>query len=97
MEAAGHHDVAVINLSGAYLSADMDDEEAVLVLRGPLAELMALTEPQVYRKFVTVDSNGRQIFYVKLQKAFYGLLKSALLFYCKFWGDLHVKDFTINS
>ena len=97
MEAAEHRDVAVVDLPGAYLSADMDDEEEVLmVLRGPLAELMALTAPQVYRKFVTVDANGRQILYVKLQKALYGLLKSALLFYRKLWGDLHAKGFTIN-
>ena len=75
----------------------MDDKEEVLmVLRAPLAELMALTAPQVYSKFVTIDANGRQILYVKVQKALYGLLKSALLFYRKLWGDLHAKGFTIN-
>ena len=75
----------------------MDDKEEVfMVICGPLTELMALTAPQVYCKCVTVDNNGRQILYVKLQKALYGLLKSTLLFYRKLWGNLHVKGFTIN-
>ena len=34
--------------------------------------------------------------YVKLQKVLYGLLKSALLFYRKLWGDLYTKGFTTN-
>ena len=97
MEAAEGRNVDVVDLPDVYLSADMDNEEEVLVvIRGPLAKLMALTAPQVYRKFVTIDANGRQILYVKLQKALYGLLKSSLLFYRKLWGNLHTKGSTIN-
>ena len=49
IEAAENHNVVVVDLPNAYLSADMEHEEEVLVvLRGPLAELMALTAPQVY-------------------------------------------------
>ena len=58
IEAVKNRDIAVVVLPGAYLSADMDDKEEVLmVLRGPLANLMALIAPQVYCKFVTIDNN----------------------------------------
>ena len=40
--------VAFVDLPGTYLSADMDyTEEVIIVLRGPLANPMALTAPKV--------------------------------------------------
>ena len=79
-KAAKNLNVVVIDLPSAYLSADMDDEEEVLmVLHGPLAELIPLAAPQVYHKLVTVNNNRHQIMYIKIQKAVYGLLKSTLL------------------
>ena len=71
IEVVGNRNTAVVNLPGAYLGADMDDKEEVLVvLCGPLIELMALAAPQVYDKCAPVKNNGRQILYVKLQKAY---------------------------
>ena len=49
IEARERRHVAVVDLPGAYLSAsaNMDDEEEVLmVMRGRLAELMALAAPE---------------------------------------------------
>ena len=92
-----NRDVAIVDLPGIYLSTDMDyDEEVFMVLRGPLVDLMTLTVPEVYHKFVTIDTLGRTLLYVKLQKALYGRLKLALLFYHKLWGDIHAKGFEIN-
>ena len=97
IEAAEHRNVAVVNFPGAYLSTDKDDtEEFLMVLCVPLPELVTITFPQVYHKLFTVGNNGCQILYVKIQKALYGILKSALLFYHKFWGNLHAKSLTIN-
>ena len=96
-KAAEEGDVAVVDLPGAYLSTDMDNEEEVpMVLRAPLADLMALTTAKVNHKFATINTLGHKLLYVKLQQDLYGLLKSALLFYCKLWGNLHVKVFEIN-
>jgi hypothetical protein len=48
IEAAENRHTAVVGLPGAYLSADMDNEEEVLMaLRGDLANMMALTAPEV--------------------------------------------------
>jgi hypothetical protein len=87
IEAYEGREVAVVDIQGAYLSADMD-EEVIMPLRGRLAELMVKTAPNIYRKYITVDAKNQPILYVKLQKALYGCLQSALLFYLKFFGDI---------
>ena len=96
-EAAEQRHTPVVYLPGAYLSADMDDEEEVLmVLCGNLANIMALASPEVYRKYVAATPDGKPVLCVKLCKALYGCLKLALLFYCKLWKDLHGRGFIIN-
>ena len=65
-------------------------------MRGELAELMIKLEPKVYRKYVTWDAKGKPVLYVRLQKALYGLLRSALLFYRKFRSELEAYGFEIN-
>jgi hypothetical protein len=87
--------VVVIDVPGAFLSADMD-EEVLMTLRGRLAELMVKTAPNIYRKYITLDSNNRLVLYVLLQKALYGCLRSALLFYKKLVKDLKRKGFKLN-
>ena len=89
-------DVACIDVPGAFLHAKTD-EEILILLKGPLAEMMAMVKPQLYRKYVTYDSKGEAILYVKLNKALYGLLQSALLFYKKLMGDLVSQGFQIND
>jgi hypothetical protein len=43
-----------------------------------------------------VDRKGTAILYVKMQKAMYGLLRSALLFYKKLVAELETKGFKLN-
>ena len=40
-------DVAVVEIPGAYLSADMDDE-LHMIFRGTLAEMMVMADPALY-------------------------------------------------
>ena len=96
IEATEGRDVAVIDLPGAFLHADMD-EIVHMVLRGKLAELMVKFAPQIYRKYVTVGAKGEPVLYVTLQKALYGCLRSALLFYLKLVADLEGRGFRLNS
>jgi hypothetical protein len=97
IEAAERRKVSVVDLPGAYLSANMDNKEEVLmVMRGRLAEMMAIAAPEVYRPYVKTDPNGKAVLYVKLCKALYSCLKSALLFYKKLWTDLRDKGFALN-
>jgi hypothetical protein len=41
---------------------------------------MVQVMPNLYRKYISVNGRGTAILYVKMQKAIYGLLRSALLF-----------------
>jgi hypothetical protein len=79
--------VAIVYVPVACLTSDMD-KEVIMCLRGRLAELMVKTAPNMYRKFISLDNKGNSILYVKLQKALYGCLRSALLFYLKLVKDL---------
>ncbi len=65
-------------------------------LDGILAELMVKVAPNIYRKFITVNAKGKSVLYVQLEKAVYGMMKSALLFYRKLVADLTSLGFEIN-
>ncbi len=95
IDAKENRDVATVDNTGAYLHA-VNDHDVQMVLKGKLAELMELVAPHIYCKHITVNNKGESILYVKLHKALYGLLKSALLFYKKLSGDLKNYGFTIN-
>ena len=76
--------MAIIDLPGGFLHADLENDDQVLMaMEGRLAELMAVIEPKIHPRFVAKDNDGKKVLYVKLMKALYGLLKSALIFYKK--------------
>ena len=81
-----HPDVAIVNIPGANLSADME-EEVQLCLLVQMAYMMVRTASEVYAKYVTIQ-NGKPILYVRLLKALDRCLRSALLFYNKLVADL---------
>jgi hypothetical protein len=95
IDALEERDVACFDIPGAFLHAETD-EDVVMMLKGRMAELMVMVDPSLYRKYVTVDSRGEAIHYVQMHKALYGMLRSALLFYRKFVGDLEGDGYVIN-
>jgi hypothetical protein len=52
--------------------------------------------PHLYRKYISVDRKGVAILCVKMQKAIYGLLRSALLLYKKLDADREGDGFVNN-
>ncbi len=94
IEAKERRKKATIDIPGAFLHAD-NDEDVVMQLRGKLAELMVQIDPKLYRKYIVME-NGKKVLYVKAQKACYGLLRSSLLFYLKLKGDLEGLGFEFN-
>ena len=57
---------------------------------------MATVDPKLYRKYIVHDAKGHPELYIKVQKAIYGLLRSALLFYLKLVNDLESYGFHLN-
>jgi len=72
--------VAVTDIPGAFLHADMEDDVHML-LKGTIAELIVKLDPTLYSKYIWENKQGKPMLYVKLRKALYGTLQAALLFW----------------
>ena len=72
----------IMDAANAFLHVN-NDEDVLMLLRGNLAELMVKVDPSMYREYVTTSKKGVLMLYVKLDKAMYGMLRAALLFYKK--------------
>ena len=84
----------MVDIMGAYLSANMNDEVNV-VFGSMLVELMVEADPTLYRPFMSY-ATVQAVLYVQIQKALYDFLKSALLFYEKLLVDMEAYGFKIN-
>ena len=63
IEAIENWDVAIIDIPGTFLHADLEDDDQVLmVMEGRFAELM-----KIHWKFVAKNNNGKKVLYEKLQ------------------------------
>ncbi len=57
---------------------------------------MVKTDLKMYRKYVTIEKE-RQVLYLRLQNALYGMMKSTLLFYRKLIKELKEVSFEIHA
>ncbi|MCE2996668.1 MAG: hypothetical protein LW863_13795 [Flammeovirgaceae bacterium] len=87
--------VVTVDVPGAFMQADID-EFIVVKFEGELAQLLEKVDPASYSKYKVME-NGKEVIYAELQKALYGTLQAALLF----WKEMRqflvdVLGFTIN-
>ena len=89
--------MAVIDIPNAFVQTRLDEEDKVVMrLRGKLAELMVKVAPEIYTKYVIVNTKNETVLYVRLLNALYDIMKAALLFYKRFVQDLLSIGFVIN-
>ena len=81
------------DVRGAYLHAEMDDF-VVITLQGQIVDILCELKPE-YKKFVVYE-NGKVTLYTQLMKALYGCIKSALLWYELFTGELRDMGFKLD-
>ena len=93
IDAVEDRHVAVADITGTYINADMDDF-VLIQLTGDDVDMMCNANP-TYEPFVT-NENGRKTLFLRLKKALYGCVKSALLWYCLFRDTLQDLGFTLN-
>ena len=87
--------VTIADIPGAYLHADMPKDRTLLLkLTNELVEIMCEIDPQ-YEKEVKMEGNTK-VLYVKIVRALYGCLESALLWYEHYSKSLIEMGFTLN-
>ena len=88
--------VAIVDVTGAFLTADMD-KEVIIVLEGEFAKIMEEIYPSTYREYVSLVKNIRKVLYVQLQNVLYQCIHSNIIFYRKLKGEIEVFGFLINQ
>ena len=94
IDALEDHAVAVIDIPGAFMQADIDDE-VIIRFKGKMTELLIEVDKVLYRPYAMME-HGKTVIYVDLLKALYGTLKAARLFWEKFTTTLTTLGFQIN-
>ena len=95
IDAKEGRDVAVCDIPGAFMQADMD-ELVHIRLAGKMAELLVEIDPGTYSDYVTIE-NGEAALYLELKKALYGTLRAARLFYERLKTSLTKWGFKCNE
>ena len=74
IEACKERAVTIFDIPGEFLHTETDND-FIMVTEGPLAKLLVQVEPSLYRKYITTNSKGKLLLYVKMCKALYGMLR----------------------
>ena len=95
IDANENRDIATVDIPGAFLHADMND---VVYMRvdGEMALMLVNIAPDLYQQYIINTKHGNPVLYLCLQKALYGTLQAALLFWEKLSGILLSWDFVLN-
>ena len=95
IDAKEGRDVAIFDVPGAYLHAEFPEDKTVLMkLRDEFVDIMCNVNPE-YKKFVKVIG-GKKLLYLRVLRAIYGCIESALLWYNLFSSTLVQMGFTLN-
>ena len=88
-------DVAIFDIPGAYLHAEMPKDKVVLMkFRGQFADIMCRVNPEHSKNIVF--EKGKKVLYVKVVRAIYGCIESAMLWYNLYVTTLKDMGFTLN-
>ena len=89
-------DMATSDIPGAFFQTDDTSGSTHLKFYGMMAELLACTDPDLYRNYTDKDDKFRKIMYDECLKSLYGTLDVALLFWVKLRPDLERWGFKMN-
>jgi hypothetical protein len=86
--------VMTCDVPGAFMQVNVDEVVHVRLV-GPLAILLTKVDSMLYTKYMTTEK-GKPVLYVQLQKALYGTLSAAMLFWKDLSGHLSKDGFKPN-
>ena len=94
IDAFKKRDVATFDVPGAYLHAEMSKDKCILIVRNDFVDILCKACPK-YKPYVK-SVNGKKILYIRVLRAIYGCIESALLWYTLFSNILKDMGFVIN-
>ena len=94
IDAMENRTVAVVDIPGAFMQADMDPG-VYMRIDGAMAELLMEIDHDMYQPHM-VKEKGKPVIYVELLKALYGTLRAARLFWETLSGKVQEWGFTLN-
>ena len=94
VDALENCDVAIVDVPGAFMQADMDELVHMHFTR-TMIDLLLQIDPDMYGPYVTYE-NGEKVIYVELLKVLYGTLRAAILFWRKLNAKLLEDGYTPN-
>ena len=94
IDAHERRNVATADVAGAYLKANMDDF-VIIKFTGESVDILCKMNPSAHVEYV-VTKKGVKVLHDRLNKALYGCVKSALLWYNLFHGTLKDMGFVVN-
>jgi hypothetical protein len=96
VDAKEKRDIAIYDIPGAYLQTELPpDKEIHMRLRDEFVDIMCEVNAD-YLPYVVYE-NGKKVLYVKILRAIYGCIESALLWYNLYATTLKDMGFVINS
>ena len=95
IDAKERRHVAVIDIPGAFMQSDTD-EDLLVKIQGKMAELLISIDPKLYEPCKCIE-RGKVTLYLQLNKALYGTLRAALLFWKDLTATLTAMGFVINA
>jgi hypothetical protein len=93
IDAKEGRDVAIADVAGAFLHADLLDF-VIMKLEGKFVDIMCSVNP-AYKDYVVFEG-GKKVLYLRLLKALYGTVKASMLWYNLFVGTLLKLGFRLN-
>jgi hypothetical protein len=95
IDAIENRDVAVVDIPGAFMQVDLDDETIHVRLTGKMVELLLEIDHELYESYLVCE-RGEMVMYVELLKALYGTMRAARLFWERLSKQLVDWGFTPN-
>jgi hypothetical protein len=94
IDALENRDVAIVDVPGAFMQADMDELVHVR-FTGTMVDLLLEIDPEMYGPYVTYEGKEK-VMYVELLKALYGTMRAARLFWEKLRARLLEEGYVPN-
>ena len=92
--------VATVDIPNAFIQTpignDKDGDRITMKVKGPLVDMLLKIDYELYHDKVVYEK-GDKVLYMVVQRAIYGMIQSALMFYQKLRKDLEEYGFKVNK